>query len=128
MNKSWIYEYELKDKQQSTVLIFQADFKSNKSSSRKKHGHLFFGINEHVTILPLVNCRKVNSETCTIICLPELLEEIRKINQRRRIILHHDNGSCRTQITQYLIDLNIETINQPPCSPDMAHNDFFFFP
>ena len=56
----------------------------------------FFRKTGHVTIVLLEQHRTVNSEWYTTICLPVVLQEIRKTNRRRRIILHHDNASSHT--------------------------------
>ena len=32
----------------------------------------------------------------TTICLPEVINELRRTNRNRRIILHHDNASCHS--------------------------------
>ncbi|GBP35642.1 Mariner Mos1 transposase [Eumeta japonica] len=80
--------------------------------------------------LPLENCKTVNSEWYTTICLPELFEDIRKNNRQRRIILHHDNASCHTpaETTRFLEGQKIEWTGHPPYSPDLASNDFYLFP
>ncbi|GBP40023.1 hypothetical protein EVAR_19150_1 [Eumeta japonica] len=45
----------------------------------------------HVATVALKNCRTVNSDLYTTIFLPEIIDELRKNNRYRRIILHHDN-------------------------------------
>lgn len=74
--------------------------------------------------------KTVVSEWYATICLPKVLAKIRKINKRRKIILHHDNASCHTsaQTTAYLNIENVELMGHPPYSPDLAPNDFFLFP
>jgi hypothetical protein len=44
--------------------------------------------------------------------------------------LHHDNSSSHTSLVvqQFLAEKNIPVITQPPCSPDLARNDFRLFP
>lgn len=133
-DESWIYAYEPESKQQSTVWIFQDEPNPTKvvraRSISKQMIASFFGINGHIATIPLENRKTVNSEWYTTICLPEIFKEIRKNNQRRRIILHHDNASSHTsvQTTQYLTGQNIELMGHPPYSPDLAPNDFFLFP
>ena len=59
-----------------------------------------------------------------------VFQEIRKINRRRRITLHHDNVSSHTsaQTAAFLSTQNIRLMSHPPYSPDLAPNDFSFIP
>ena len=88
-----------------------------------------FGKTGHVAIVPLEQRRTVNSEWYTIICLPVVFQEIRKIDHRRRITLHHDNASSHisAQTTAFLSSQNIDLMSHPPYSPDLAPNDIFLF-
>ena len=79
----------------------------------------FFGKTGHVAIVPLEQCRAVNSEWYTTICLPVVFQEIRKFNTR-----FHTMG----QTTAFLSTENIDLMNHPPYSADLAPNDFFLFP
>ena len=108
---------------------------SNKRCSRTKHLQtndclFFFGKTGHVAIVPLEQCRTINSELYTNICLPVVFQKIRKNNRRRRITLHHDNASAHksVQTTAFLSTQNIDLMSHPPYSPDLAPNDFFLFP
>uniref|UniRef100_A0A182RUD9 Uncharacterized protein n=1 Tax=Anopheles funestus TaxID=62324 RepID=A0A182RUD9_ANOFN len=67
-----------------------------KSKNSKQIVASFFGITGHVATVPLEQRRMINSEWYTTICLPEVFREIRKMNKRRRIILHNDNASSHT--------------------------------
>ena len=42
-------------------------------------------------IVTLEDQRTVNTDWYTTICLPEVINELRRTNRNRRIILHHDN-------------------------------------
>ncbi|CAH1970250.1 unnamed protein product [Acanthoscelides obtectus] len=74
--------------------------------------------------------RTVTADWYTIICLPKVITELRKINLERRIILHQDNASSHTaqKTSQYLTDENVELLDHPPYSPNLSPNDFFTFP
>lgn len=87
----------------------------------------FFGMNGHIAT---AEQRTVNSEWYTTICLPQVFDEIRKTNGRKRIILHHDNASSHTsaQTNAYLSTQNVELMGHPPYSPDLDPNDFILFP
>ena len=56
--------------------------------------------------------------------------KIRNTNRRRRIIVHHDNASSHTsaQTSAFFNVKNVELMDHPPYSPDLAPNDFFLFP
>ncbi|CAH1989290.1 unnamed protein product, partial [Acanthoscelides obtectus] len=56
----------------------------------------------------------VTADWYTTICLPKVITELRKINPKRRIILHQDNASSHTA--------------QKTRHPDLSPNDFFTFP
>jgi transposase len=45
-------------------------------------------------------------------------------------ILHHDNSSAHKALSvkQFLAQKSITEMEQPPCSPDLAPNDFWMFP
>ncbi|GBP88065.1 Mariner Mos1 transposase [Eumeta japonica] len=70
------------------------------------------------------------SEWYLTICLPEVVEEIRKTNRQCRIILRHDNASCHTsaEATRFLEGQKIELTSYPPYSPDLAPKNFYLFP
>ncbi|GBP61046.1 hypothetical protein EVAR_51178_1 [Eumeta japonica] len=61
----------------------------------------------HVATVALKNCRTVNSDWYTISCLPEVIDELRKNNRKRRIILHRDNTSSHN--TKQKVHLLSET-------------------
>ena len=90
----------------------------------------FFGKTGYVAVVPLEQRRTVNSEWYTIICLPVVVQEIRKTNRRRKITLQHDNASSHTsaQTTAFLSTQNIDLMSHSPYRPDLAPNDFFLFP
>ena len=94
-DESWIYAYEPESKQQSTMWVFQDEPNSTEvactRSTSKQMIACFFGKTGHVVIVPLEQRRTVNSEWYIIICLPVVLQEIRKTNRRRRITFQHDN-------------------------------------
>lgn len=133
-DETWIYSYEPETKQQSTVWVFQDEPNPTKvvrsRSTSKKMIACFFGCTGHVATIPLEDRRTVNAEWYTTICLPTVFDEIRKNNQKRRIILHHDNASSHTarQTNDYLKEKNIEIMSHCPYSPDLSPNDFFLFP
>ncbi|GBP39648.1 Histone-lysine N-methyltransferase SETMAR [Eumeta japonica] len=68
-------------------------------------------------------------EWYTTICLPEVFEEIRKDNRRRRIFLHHDNAGCHrsAETTRFLEGQKTKLMDHPPYSLDLARNHFYLF-
>ena len=107
----------------------QQKLQSTRSTSKQMIAFCFQKTG-HVAIVPLEQRSAVNSEWYTTICLPVVFQEIRKINCRRRIPLHHDNASSHTsvQTTALLSTQNIDLMSHPPYSIDLAPNDFFLFP
>lgn len=97
-DETWIYSYEPESKQQSTVWVFQSKPKPTKvfrsRSAAKQMITCFFGYTEHVVTVALED-RTVNADWYTI-CLPEVVNELRKTNRNHRIILHHDNANCHS--------------------------------
>ncbi|GBP26782.1 hypothetical protein EVAR_81147_1 [Eumeta japonica] len=51
-------------------------------------------------------------------------------NSTKRIILHHDNSNCHLTVetTRFVEGPKIELTGHPPCSSDLAPNDFCLFP
>lgn len=133
-DETWIYAYQPETKQQSTVWVFQDESNPTKvvraRSTSKKMIACFFGCTGHIATIPLEDRRTVNAEWYTVICLPKVIDEIRKNNRKRRIILHHDNASSHTaRLTiDYLKEKSVEIMTHCPYSPDLSPNDFFLFP
>ena len=71
-DESWIYAYEPESKQQSIVRVFQVESNPTKVAqariTSKQMIACFFGKTGHVAIVPLEQCRTVNSEWHTTIC------------------------------------------------------------
>ena len=77
---------EVESRQQSTMWVFQDEPNPTKvaraRSTSKQMIAWFFGKTEHVANVPLEQCRTVNSEWYTIICLPVVFQKIRKTGSR----------------------------------------------
>ena len=133
-DESWIYAYEPETKNQSSVWVFENEEYPTKvvrsRSTSKQMVACFFTKTGHVATMALENQKTVNSAWYTTICLPQVFDELRKTNKRRRIILHHDNASSHTSChtNEFLAAKNIELMGHPPYSPDLAPSDFFLFP
>ena len=84
----------------------------------------------HVATIALEDRRTINTERYNIVCLPQIIAELRKSNSKRRIILHHDNASSHSarQTIEYLKQEKVEILDHPLYSPDLSPNDFFTFP
>ena len=80
--ESWIYALEHESKQQSNPTKI-----ARLRNTSKQMIACFFGKTGHVAIVPLEQCKTVNSEWCTIICLPVVFQEKGKTNRRRWITL-----------------------------------------
>ncbi|CAH1991501.1 unnamed protein product [Acanthoscelides obtectus] len=119
-DKSWIYCYEPENKRQSAVWVCQGEEKPTKLIRSR-------GVSKKMVA---TFQRIVTADWYTIICLPIVITDLRKINPERRIILHQDNASSHTaqKTRQYLTEENVELLDHPPYSPDVSPNDFFTFP
>jgi len=133
-DETWIYNYDPETKQQSTVWVFECEPNPTKvvrgRSAAKRMVASFFAKSGHVATVALKDRRTVNADWYTTICLPEVIDEFRKNNRKRRIILHHDNASSHTakRTIDYLKEKNLESMSHPPYSPDLAPCDFYLFP
>ena len=93
----------------------------------------FFAKWGHVTTIPLVESKIVNSECYCEVCVPKVSQEWHckfKKRVRRQILWHHDNASAHTaaRTLDTLADNDIQLLTHPPSSPDLAPCDFFLFP
>ena len=133
-DESWIYAYEPESKPKSTVWVFQDEPNPTKVTRARSTSNqiiaCFFGKTRDVAIVPLEQCRTINSEWYTTIIFPVVFQEIRKANSRRRITLQHDNASTHTsaQTTAFLSTQNIDLKSHPPYSHHLVPNGFFLFP
>ncbi|GBP75108.1 hypothetical protein EVAR_89810_1 [Eumeta japonica] len=81
-----------------------------------------------MTTVALENYRTVNSDWYTTICLPEGIDELRKINRKRRIILHRDASSHMAKETnKFSKEKDVELTINPAYSPDLTSCDFLLF-
>ncbi|GBO99583.1 hypothetical protein EVAR_729_1 [Eumeta japonica] len=104
-------------KQRSPVWVYRDVPKANKvvreRSASKRMIASFFDKKEHVTTIALENFRIVSSDWYTTICLLEVIDELRKNNSKRRIILYHDNASSHAakQTNKFLKEKNVELMS-----------------
>ena len=133
-DESWIYCYEPESKRQSAQWIFQNEEKPTKlrrsRSVCKKMVASFFRITGHIITVPIEDRRSVNAEWYSTICLPRVLDRMRELRPKSRLIVHHDNASSHSahQTVRFLTNSGAEILGHPPYSPDLAPCDFFLFP
>ncbi|GBP07047.1 Protein kinase C-binding protein NELL1 [Eumeta japonica] len=126
-DKTWIYYYGPKIKHQSTLWVYRDEPKRIKvarerSVSKQTIASFFFNKIGHVAIVVLENCRTMNSDWYTTICLPEVIDELRKSNRKSCSILQRDNASSHTAkgTNKFLEEKNVELISNPAYSPNLA--------
>ncbi|GBO99525.1 hypothetical protein EVAR_695_1 [Eumeta japonica] len=75
----------------------------------------------HAGTVTLKNCRTINCDWCTNICLLVVIDDLLKNNRKRRIILNNDNASSHTakQTNKFLMDKKLELMSNPPYSFDL---------
>lgn len=136
-DETWVYEYDTLTSQQSTEWRFENEPKPKKArQSRSKIKVLltvFFDYRGLVHSEYLPEGQTVNKEYYL-----GVLRRLRENVRRKRPDLWADNSwifhdynaaSHRaTIITEYKAKNSINTIEQPPYSPDLAPCDFFLFP
>lgn len=86
---------------------------------------IFFRSTGLVKAIKLEDQRTVTVNWYVNTCLPEVLQTA-KI---RGAILHHDNASSHTaqQTIDFLRQRNVQVLEHPPYSPDLAMCDFWLF-
>ena len=136
-DETWVYEFDMETKQQSSEWRFEDEPKPKKSrQSRSKVKVMltvFFDCQGVVHHEYLPSGQTVNKEYYL-----SVLKRLRDAVRRKRPemwannswILHDDNApSHRARIVlDYLTKHQVNTIVQAPYSPDMAPCDFFLFP
>lgn len=136
-DETWVYEYDVETSQQSSEWRFENEPKPKKPrQSRSKVKVLltvFFDFRGVVHFEYLPSGETVNKEYYL-----SVLKRLRDAVRRKRPelwsnnswLLHDDNApSHRAHIVRdYLTKHQVNTILQPPYSPDMAPCDFFLFP
>lgn len=136
-DETWVYTFDPKSKQQSTVWCFAGQAQPTKVRQQRSVGKVmvatFFCKTGHLATVPLREQRTVNSAWFTNICFPEVIHAWGITHPKtgtKSILLHHDNASSYTSsATRAYLDQNkIHTVPHPPYSPDLAPCDFFLFP
>ncbi|GBP49887.1 hypothetical protein EVAR_29500_1 [Eumeta japonica] len=118
-DKTRIYRNNPKIKQQLTLWVYQDEPKPTKNareqSTSKQMIAFFFNKTRRVATVALENCRTMNSDWYTTICLPEVIDELRKNNLKRRILLNHDNASSHMakETNKFLKEKNVELMSNP---------------
>lgn len=133
-DESWIYAFEPESKRQSAQWVFPTEPNPVKvkrvRSVGKKMIASFFSKSGSVANIPLEDRKTVTADWYTTICLPKVFEKVRQNRPRSNIVLHQDNASSHTaaKTKAYLKASNVELLEHPPYSPDLAPCDFFLFP
>ncbi|XP_011063839.1 PREDICTED: uncharacterized protein LOC105151695 isoform X2 [Acromyrmex echinatior] len=95
-DETWIYSYEPKSKQQSTDWVLQNELKPTKvvrsRSVAKQMIACFFSYTGHVTTVALEDRRIVNTDWYTTICLPEVINELRRKIKNKPKSSHHPSS------------------------------------
>ncbi|GBP08039.1 hypothetical protein EVAR_2858_1 [Eumeta japonica] len=100
-DKTWIYIYDPKTKQQSTLWIYRVEQNPTTRMAHEQRAFKqvidsFFYKTGHVANVALDNYCTTNSDWYTTISLPEVINELRKNNRELRTISHNDNASSHS--------------------------------
>ena len=114
--------HEPETKQQSTIWVFPYEPNPMKVVRSKKMVACVFFHSEHIATLSLEDLKTLIARWYTEICLPKVINETRKNNKNRRIILHHNNANSYTacETTNFLKDENIELMSHCLFSPNLS--------
>ena len=135
-DKTWVYQYDPKTKQQSAVWVFPdenppMEFKRNRSASKQMIACFFtkFG---HFATAPLGDRKTVTADWSFNHCLSKVFQVWCKRRPRkgaRGLLFHHDNASAHTAAVtlDFLAASDVQLVTHPPCSPDLAPCDWFLF-
>ncbi|CAK9811861.1 Mariner Mos1 transposase [Anthophora quadrimaculata] len=136
-DETWVYQYDMETSQQSSEWRLENEPKPKKPrQSRSKVKILltvFFDFRGVVHFEYLPPGRTVNKEYYLSV-LMRLRDAVRRkrpeLWSNNSWILHDDNAPSHRARTvlDYLTKHQINTIEQPPYSPDLAPCDFFLFP
>ena len=137
-NETFVYQYDLKTKQQSAVWLFPGGnppvaFKRSRSTLKRIIA-VFFAKSGYVASVPLQERKTVNTECYINTCLPKVSEawSVRRPNayQAPRAALLHDEESAptATATVDYLEATRVQLVSQSPYSPGLAPCEFFLFP
>ena len=136
-DESWIYCYDPETKRQSSQWKYAGSSRPKKASQSKSTHKLlmipFFDSTGMVYMHWVPTGQTVNKEYYV-----EVLWEFRKGFLGKRLALfksvqwffHQDNAPVHNSslVTDYLTKMGINTVPQPPYSPDLAPCDFWLFP
>lgn len=133
----WVYHYDAPTKRQSYVWLFDGEERPEvvrrEKSVKKTMYAIFFSKSGLELAYPLEPGTTVTAEWYSKKCLPAVFESVKKRRPRtglRGLLLHHDNASSHTaKVTKELLRTsNVNLLDHPPYSPDLAPCDFSLFP
>ena len=132
----WLYYYDPENKQQSSLWKKASDptpVKPRSSKSAGKDLAVFFFDSKGIVYRHVVP----RETTVTAAAYVEKLGNLRDaVNRKRpnlrdgRWLLDHDNAPCHTagKVIEFLHRNKMQTVPNPPYSPNLAPCDFFLFP
>ncbi|UYV64507.1 hypothetical protein LAZ67_3001027 [Cordylochernes scorpioides] len=136
-DETWVYGYDPETKRQSMEWKGKDEPRTKKSRLCKSKNKVllatFFDIKGIVHYEYLEEGRTINKESYLNI-MRRVRESIRlkksEMWSSKNWIIHHDNAPphTATSVLTYLAKHDIQILQQPPYSPDLAPNDFFLFP
>ena len=125
-DKTWVYQYDPKTKQQSAVWVFPDEnppvkLKRNRSASKQIIA-CFFAKFGHVASIQLEDKKSVTADRYVTHCLPKVFQAWCTRRPRtgvRGLRLHHDNASAHTAAAalDFLAASNVKLVTHPPYSP-----------
>ncbi len=133
-DEAWVYQYDPASRQQSSQWLPPGGtrpFKPHRSRATGKVLLVTFFDHKGMIHFEMLRNQTVNS-AIFIQILGRLTQALRRRRPRPREpwVLHMDNASAHTALPTrlHLVFSGMRTLDHPSYSPDLAPNDFWFFP
>ena len=137
-DEKWFYYFQVPHKRQNMVWLGDEDARPTVVKggfrSRKQMFVVFFCSTGPVSVVTVPKGQNVNATYYSETALTSVMKNLEKMKPSRlalrKVHLHHDNASSHTAVKtrQFLEASNLQLIDHPPYSPDLAPCDFWLFP
>ena len=136
-DESWIDQYDLETKHQSTVWLFPDEVPPQKVKRARSAGKqmvvIFVSESGYIANITLLEQKTVTARWYIDVCIRQVLQKWITLHPRSKtsnLFWHHDNANSHKAITtlDFFAENSIQTLLHPPYSPDLVPCNFFVFP
>jgi len=136
MDETWLYHYDPETKRQSMEWRHGGSPSPEKFRVQKSAGKvlasIFWDQDGILLIDYLPKGQTINEENYSslLVQLKDILKEKRRGNFTKGVLLLHDNAPTHRALAtqQKLAYLDLQCVDHPPYSPDLAPSDYHLFP